>query len=115
MFPNSYDVYMHGTPATRLFSRSRRDFSHGCIRVENPLALAQWVLHNNPEWTEDRIVAAMNGADTIQVILAYPIPVLILYSTAVVEPNQEIHFFGDIYGYDAALRKVLASGYPYPN
>ena len=115
MFPNVYNVYMHGTPATQLFSRSRRDFSHGCIRVENPLALAEWVLHNNPEWTEDRIVAAMNGSDTIQVNLTHPIPVLILYSTAVVVPNGQIHFFDDIYGYDAALQSVLESGYPYPN
>jgi murein L,D-transpeptidase YcbB/YkuD len=115
MFPNAYNVYMHGTPATQLFSRSRRDFSHGCIRVENPLALAEWVLHNNPEWTEDRIVAAMHGDETVQVNLAHPIPVLILYSTAVVAPNGQIQFFNDIYGYDAALRSVLESGYPYPN
>jgi L,D-transpeptidase YcbB len=115
IFPNSYNVYMHGTPATQLFARSRRDFSHGCIRVENPLALAEWVLRNNPEWTEDRIVAAMNGSETIQVNLAQPIPVLILYSTAVVEPDGQVHFFDDIYGYDADLQKVLEAGYPYPN
>lgn len=115
IFPNSYNVYMHGTPATQLFSRSRRDFSHGCIRVEKPAVLAEWVLHDNPEWTEDRILAAMNGADTIKVNLTHPIPVLILYSTAVVEPNQPIHFFNDIYGYDTALRCMLASGYPHPN
>jgi L,D-transpeptidase YcbB len=115
IFPNSYNVYMHGTPATQLFSRSRRDFSHGCIRVENPMALAEWVLHNNPEWTEDRIVAAMNGTETIQVNLAHPIPVLILYSTAVVEPNGQIRFCDDIYGYDASLRNVLENGYPYPS
>jgi murein L,D-transpeptidase YcbB/YkuD len=106
---------MHGTPATQLFARSRRDFSHGCIRVENPLALAEWVLRNNPEWTKDRIVAAMNGSETIQVNLTHPIPVLILYSTAVVEPDGQIHFFDDIYGYDAELRQVLEGGYPYPN
>jgi L,D-transpeptidase YcbB len=88
IFPNTYNVYMHGTPATELFSRSRRDFSHGCIRVENPLALAEWVLYNNPEWTKGRIVAAMNGSETIRVDLTYPIPVLILYSTAVVDPNN---------------------------
>ena len=69
IFPNTYNVYVHGTPATELFSRSRRDFSHGCIRVGNPLALAEWVLHNNPEWTEDRIVAAINGSETIHVDL----------------------------------------------
>jgi murein L,D-transpeptidase YcbB/YkuD len=115
IFPNSYNVYMHGTPATQLFARSRRDFSHGCIRVENPLALAEWVLRNNPEWTDDRIVAAMNGSETIQVNLTHPTPVLILYSTAVVEPDGQIHFFDDIYGYDADLQKVLETGYPYPN
>jgi murein L,D-transpeptidase YcbB/YkuD len=115
MFPNSYNVYMHGTPATQLFARSRRDFSHGCIRVENPLALAEWVLHDNPEWTEDRIIAAMHGSETIQVNLTHPIPVLILYSTAVVEPDGQIHFFNDIYGYDTELRQVLEGGYPYPS
>jgi murein L,D-transpeptidase YcbB/YkuD len=115
MFPNSYNVYLHGTPATQLFSRSRRDFSHGCIRVENPAALAKWVLRNNPEWTEDRIVAAMRGSDNNKVDLAHPIPVLILYTTAVVEPNGEIHFFDDIYGYDSDLREALEAGYPYPS
>ena len=115
MFPNSYNVYMHGTPATQLFARSRRDFSHGCIRLENPLALADWVLHDNPEWTEDRIVTAMHGSETIQVNLTHPIPVLILYSTAVAEPDGQIHFFNDIYGYDAELQQVLEGGYPYPN
>ena len=115
IFPNSYNVYMHGTPTTELFSRARRDFSHGCIRVQNPLALAAWVLHGDPEWTGDRIAAAMNDEETVTVNLAHPIPVLILYSTAVVEPKGEIHFFEDIYGYDAELREVLESGYPYPN
>jgi L,D-transpeptidase YcbB len=115
IFPNSYNVYMHGTPATELFSRFRRDFSHGCIRVQNPIALATWVLHGDSEWTEDRITAAMNDDETVMVNLAHPIPVLILYTTAVVEPNGEIHFFDDIYGYDDDLRRVLENGYPYPN
>ena len=115
MFPNSYNVYLHGTPATQLFSRSRRDFSHGCIRVENPVILAKWVLRNNPGWTEDRIVAATHGSDNNKVDLTNPIPVLILYTTAVVEPNGEIHFFDDIYDYDSDLREVLAAGYPYPD
>jgi murein L,D-transpeptidase YcbB/YkuD len=115
IFPNSYNVYMHGTPATELFSRFRRDFSHGCIRVQNPPALATWVLHGDPEWTEDRISAAMNDDETVTVNLAHPIPVLILYSTAVAEPNGDIHFFDDIYGYDADLRQALESGYPYPD
>jgi murein L,D-transpeptidase YcbB/YkuD len=114
MFPNSYNVYLHGTPSTELFSRVRRDFSHGCIRVEDPAALALWVLRGKPEWTEDRIRAVMNGDQTVQVNLDQPIPVLILYSTAVVEPNGEAHFFEDIYGHDASLEKAITSGYPYP-
>jgi murein L,D-transpeptidase YcbB/YkuD len=113
IFPNSYNVYLHSTPAPELFSRARRDFSHGCIRVQDPLALATWVLRDDPDWNAEKIVAAMNGDQTIQVNLAKPIPVLILYSTAVVEPDGEVRFFDDIYGYDSALQKELASGYPY--
>jgi murein L,D-transpeptidase YcbB/YkuD len=116
IFPNEYNVYLHSTPEQELFSRSRRDFSHGCIRVEDPVALAAWVLRDKPEWTVDKIQAAMKtGADNVQVNLDKPIPVLILYSTAVVEPDGEVRFFDDIYGYDASLARALANGYPYPD
>lgn len=115
IFPNSYNVYLHSTPAPELFLRARRDFSHGCIRVQDPLALAQWVLRDDPDWTPDKIVAAMNGDRTIQVNLPEPIPVLILYSTAVVEPGGEVRFFNDIYHYDSELQAELAHGYPYPS
>ena len=111
--PNSYDVYMHGTPAIHLFSRSRRDFSHGCIRVENPVALAAWVLRDNPGWDTDRILGAMNGDQTFGVSLTKPIPVLILYGTAIVADDGEVDFFDDIYELDADLEKVLVKGYPY--
>ncbi|MGA7873024.1 MAG: L,D-transpeptidase family protein [Candidatus Binatus sp.] len=115
IFPNQYNVYLHSTPEQELFSRSRRDFSHGCIRVENPVALAAWVLRGKPEWTVDKIRATMNGDTTVQVNLDKPIPVLILYSTAVVEPDGEVRFFDDIYGYDKSLEKALANGPPYPS
>jgi murein L,D-transpeptidase YcbB/YkuD len=114
IFPNRYNVYLHSTPQQELFARARRDFSHGCIRVENPVALAAWVLRDKPAWTVDRIRTTMNGDTSVQVNLDKPIPVLILYSTAVVEPDGEVRFFEDIYGHDAALVKVLANGYPYP-
>jgi len=114
IFPNHYNVYMHSTPVPELFLKSRRDFSHGCIRVEDPLALAAWVLRNNAGWNLDRILAAMNGDQTLQVNLAKPIPVLILYTTAAVDPEGEVHFYRDIYGLDAALARALARGYPYP-
>jgi murein L,D-transpeptidase YcbB/YkuD len=111
--PNTYDVYMHGTPAEQLFSRSRRDFSHGCVRVEDPAALAAWVLRDKPEWDGGRILAAMNAEQTSRVTLSKPIPVLILYGTAVVTEGGEVHFFDDIYGYDTILQQGLAKGYPY--
>jgi L,D-transpeptidase YcbB len=114
LFPNSYNVYMHDTPAPELFARSRRDFSHGCIRLEKPADLAAWVLRDNPGWTPERIHAAMNGAQTQQVTLAHPVPVLILYATVIVLEDGIVHFYDDIYGHDASLEKVLAKGYPYP-
>jgi len=114
LFPNEYDVYLHGTPAQELFTKPRRDFSHGCIRLEQPAALAGWVLKAKPDWTPDRIKAAMSGSAPVQVNLDRPIPVLILYATAVAEPDGQIDFFDDIYGHDADLESVLAKGYPYP-
>jgi murein L,D-transpeptidase YcbB/YkuD len=114
MFPNQYMVYLHDTPKTELFSRSRRDFSYGCIRVEDPPALAAWVLRARPEWTPERILAAMNGEKSVQVNLSSPIPVLILYVTARVDENGSADFYEDIYGHDARLAQALAKGYPYP-
>src|SRR5271166_4139445 len=114
VFPNSYNVYMHDTPATEVFAKSRRDFSHGCIRLEKPAELAAWVLRDNPGWNADRIRAAMNGEVTQQVNLTHPIPVLIVYGTVVVLEDGVVHFYDDIYGHDDALEKVLAKGYPYP-
>ncbi len=114
LFPNPYDVYMHGTPERKLFAKSRRDFSHGCVRVEDPASLAAWVLHGNPRWTTQRIRAAMNDEDPLQVNLPQNIPVFILYGTSSVEENGEVHFFDDVYGHDAQLEAALAKGQPYP-
>ena len=114
LFPNSYNVYMHDTPAQEFFAKSRRDFSHGCVRLEKPAELAAWVLRDNPGWTPERIRAAMNGSAPQQVNLAHPIPVLIVYATVIVLEDGLVHFYDDIYGHDADLEKVLAKGYPYP-
>jgi len=114
IFPNSYNVYMHDTPAQEFFAKSRRDFSHGCIRLEKPADLAVWVLRDNPGWDMERVRAAMNGNPNQQVNLVHPIPVLILYATVIVTEDGIVHFYDDIYGHDAALEKVLAKGYPYP-
>jgi L,D-transpeptidase YcbB len=108
--PSPYDVYLHSTPETGLFSKSRRDFSHGCIRVEKPVALAEWLLQGQPEWTEDQIEAAMNGDKTFEVKLDRPVPVLIVYGTAVVMEDGEVHFLNDIYRQDADLERALSEG-----
>jgi L,D-transpeptidase YcbB len=115
IFPNENNVYLHSTPAPQLFAQSRRDFSHGCVRVEKPADLAAYLLRNQPPWTAERVQAAMqSGPDNQQVNLTTPVPVLILYQTAVVEPDNSVHFFDDIYGHDKELNAVLAKGPPFP-
>ncbi len=107
VLPNPYGVYLHATPSRRLFARTRRDFSHGCIRVEDPAALAAWALRDVPGWDPDHVRAAMEGARTLHVALPEPIPVLIVYGTAVAGEGDEVRFFDDVYGQDAALRRAL--------
>ncbi|QEE30177.1 L,D-transpeptidase family protein [Terriglobus albidus] len=115
MFPNQYDIYMHSTPATQLFANSKRDFSHGCIRLQEPEKLADWVLKDQPEWTEEKIHDAMNnGPDNKTVVLKQPLPVVIFYATALVAEDGDIHFYDDVYQYDKQLEDVLRKGYPYP-
>ena len=116
MFPNEHHVYLHSTPATELFSRSRRDFSAGCIRVERPADLTAWVLRFNSGWPLERVRDAMQaGKDNVTVNLVRPIPVFIVYGTAIAYENGEVHFYDDIYAHDARLAKALAKGRPYPN
>jgi hypothetical protein len=107
IFPNPENVYLHGTDVPELFSQDVRDFSHGCIRVEKPAELVAWVLRNNPGWDLERVKATMTGdKDDVQVNLVTRIPVLIVYGTAAVNEENQIRFFDDIYGYDAALEKA---------
>ena len=115
MFPNEFNVYLHSTPAPELFSRTRRDFSHGCIRVEKPAELAAWALRNNSGWTIERVKQSMEGnKDNISVTLNRKVPVFIVYATALAYENDEVHFYDDIYGHDLKLDQALAKGYPYP-
>lgn len=110
VFPNEEDVYMHGTPVQALFARSRRDFSHGCVRVADPVMLAEWVLKDRPEWTRDRILASTAGSQTLYVKLPRPIQVILFYTTAAVMPEDgTIWFADDIYHYDARLDLALAT------
>ena len=109
IFPNDDNVYLHGTPATSLFGRTRRDFSHGCVRVADPVALAQWVLDDPSHWTRDRVRAAMEGSEqSRRVDLARPLQVILFYTTTMVDPQDgSLHFAADIYGHDAALQRAL--------
>ena len=106
VFPNHDNIYLHHTPATELFERDRRDFSHGCIRVEAPVALAKFVLKNMPDWTEDRIRTAMNRGQSATLKLSEPVPVLIAYGTALVRDGRTF-FFDDLYGLDRLLDAAL--------
>jgi murein L,D-transpeptidase YcbB/YkuD len=108
MLPNPYNVYLHSTPARQLFSRSKRAFSHGCIRVSDPVALATRVLHNaSGIWTQEAVNAAMNGTNNLRVNLKTPIPVLIVYATALAQEDGTTLFFDDIYGHDRKLERLL--------
>jgi len=105
-FPNRDDVYLHGTPETKLFNKKSRDLSHGCIRVEDPAGLAAWVLHGLPEWTTDRVQAAMNGDKTDRVQVPPKTSVWILYATAVAGDGGSVAFFKDVYGYDERFLRL---------
>jgi len=101
LFPNPYDVYLHDTPADALFARPGRAFSHGCIRVEQPEALAKWVLKDLPEWTGEKIVEAMHAGEEEHVKLKQTIPVHIVYFTAWADDAGSVRLVPDVYGYDA--------------
>lgn len=108
VFPNAHDVYLHGTPQQRLFAQSRRAFSHGCIRVADPVALAAYVLRHTPgQWTTEKIKAAMQQPQSLRVNLAQPIEVMILYGTALATEAGPIDFFDDLYGHDRRLAQLL--------
>jgi murein L,D-transpeptidase YcbB/YkuD len=110
VFPNAADVYLHGTPDTTLFARQRRDFSHGCIRVERPADLAAWVLRDQPAWTRDSVDAAMAANPTRRALLSRPMPVILFYTTAVADPGRGVAFYEDIYGHDRRLDEALRAG-----
>ena len=114
MLPNPYNVYLHDTPAKARFEVERRDFSHGCIRLSQAAALAEFVLRDQPEWTPEAIAAAMAGEAPKQVYLKHAIPVFVLYATAIASQDGRTFFYEDLYGHDATLDALLRRGYPYP-
>ena len=108
LLPNPYDVYLHSTPAQRLFGQSRRAFSHGCVRVEDPVALARFVLEGETDWEEGRIQSAMiEGPASARLTVKRPIPVMVFYATAVASEDGRVRFFDDLYGHDKRLEALL--------
>jgi murein L,D-transpeptidase YcbB/YkuD len=113
IFPNAHNVYLHSTPAQQLFSKTRRDFSHGCIRIEKPTDLAEWLLRSDPEWNRGAIEAAMDGSHPRRVFLKNPVPVYIFYASVMVDTDGTAFFYPDIYKHDELLEQALDKGYPY--
>lgn len=107
LFPNKHSVYLHDTPNRGFFKKAQRNFSHGCIRVEKPLELAEFVLFSDPRWTQSTIQSNINRGKTKTVHLEQTIPVYILYFTAWVDKEGSVNFHKDIYGLDKTLYNAL--------
>jgi L,D-transpeptidase YcbB len=108
VFPNAEDIYLHGTPASALFNETRRDFSHGCVRVEDPVALAEWALNDPTLWSRDRITELAETSWSHHVALSQPARVVLFYTTAVAVPvHDSVHFADDVYRQDAKLDLAL--------
>jgi len=108
MFPNEHDVYLHDTPADHLFAKEDRDFSHGCIRLERPVQLGEYLLREDPKWRGAKLREAILSGEHRTVRLPKKLPVHILYFTAWVEDNGVVNFRKDVYGHDAKLAAALA-------
>ena len=107
LFPNSFNIYFHDTPSKSLFAKDKRAFSHGCIRLSDPVKMANYLLRNQSEWDAAKIEEAMNSGEEKFVKLKKPVPVLITYYTAWVDEDGHLNFREDIYGHDAQLTKKM--------
>ena len=108
VFPNRYNVFLHDTPMRSLFANSRRDYSHGCVRVERPTTLAALVLRGQAQSDPAVTDSLMHGSRTVHVSVADPLTVLVWYATAVADADGLVSFYPDIYGRDAALEQAFA-------
>jgi murein L,D-transpeptidase YcbB/YkuD len=107
MFPNQFNVYLHDTPADSLFARATRSVSQGCVRVEQPDKLAQYVLGDQPEWTAERIDGAMHAGEEKTVKLRTALPVYLGYWTARISADGILQFRDDLYGVDSRQTTLL--------
>jgi murein L,D-transpeptidase YcbB/YkuD len=109
LLPNPFNVYLHDTPSESLFARTRRTFSHGCVRLEKPEELARWVLKREPGWTPARIASAMRAGPERGVALPEAIPVTIAYFTVWVDAGGAVQFRPDVYGHDGVQAPLLSA------
>ena len=100
IFPNNYDVYLHDTPAKVLFEKSSRAFSHGCIRIEKPVELAEYLLRDDPAWNSERIIETVDSGEEVKIKIPSPIKIHILYLTAWVDEDNVLQFREDVYERD---------------
>ncbi len=107
LFPNSFNIYFHDTPAKELFNKDVRAYSHGCIRLSDPEKLADYLLKDNSAWTPERIDTAMNNGNEQFVSVKNPVPVFITYYTAWVDDNGLLNFRNDIYGHDREIAQKM--------
>jgi murein L,D-transpeptidase YcbB/YkuD len=107
IFPNSNDVYLHDTPHRELFSQNQRSFSHGCVRVQNPLKLATYLLRDKPGWDQQTILDTIATRRERHVSLKTKLPVYLVYFTAWADADGHPHFRDDIYGHDKDLAREL--------
>jgi murein L,D-transpeptidase YcbB/YkuD len=114
MFPNRFSVYLHDTPAKYLFDTDVRQFSHGCIRVERPVDLAEYLLMSSDDWPREKIVQAIESEERQEIPLPEFINVLVLYLTSWVDEDGQVQFRPDVYGRDARLLNTMQEGPPKP-
>lgn len=107
LFPNSYNIYLHDTPIKNLFDEPKRNFSHGCIRVNRPAEIASFLLKDQAEWTRDAIDSAMNASKEKYVKVQRPVKIFITYFTAWIDKEGNLQLRDDIYGHDKKLEKLL--------
>jgi murein L,D-transpeptidase YcbB/YkuD len=100
-FKNDYSVFIHGTSAPKLFVKQDRFFSSGCVRVDDPLGLATFLLQDDPSWDRQRVEEVVKGGKTTYAKLARPIPLHFVYMTAWVDEGGVVNFRNDVYANDS--------------
>ncbi len=109
LFPNKYAVYLHDTPHKALFSKPVRALSHGCVRVEKPMELAQFLMKDHPRWTQDKLEKMIEDKQTRYLLLPSPVDIHIIYLTAWVDHEGRVQFRNDIYQMDLPATPLTPS------